>query len=58
MEGWDIALLVIAAYVAVVTLVRLMLARRKQMLDQPRQEVAKEKGRKDAGEKAPTDRAA
>jgi hypothetical protein len=59
MDGWNLALLVVAAYVAVVALVRLMLARRDQMLDQFRQEVAKEKGRRRReGEKPAQDRAA
>ncbi len=34
MDGWDIALLAVAGYVAVTTLVRLMLRRRDQMVEQ------------------------
>jgi len=32
MDGWDIALLVLAAYVAIVVLVRLMIRRRDQLV--------------------------
>lgn len=34
MDGWDIALLMLAAYVAVVALVRLMIRRRDQLIAQ------------------------
>jgi hypothetical protein len=37
MNGWDVALLVAAGYVAVTALVRLMLRRRNEMVDQFRQ---------------------
>ncbi len=47
MDGWDVALLVVAGYVAVVTLVRLMVRRRDQMLDEFRRDVAKEKARRE-----------
>lgn len=33
MDGWDIAIWSVAAYVAVLTLVRFMTARRKKVLD-------------------------
>ncbi len=39
MEGWDLALLVAAAYVAVTALVRLMLKRREQLVAQFRDEI-------------------
>ncbi len=48
MDGWDIALLVIAGYVAVVALIRLMTRRRDQMIDEFREEVEKEQNRKAA----------
>lgn len=40
MDGWDIALWSIAAYIAVVTLVRFMTARRSKVLDELRQRAA------------------
>lgn len=40
MDGWDIALLVIAAYVAVTVLVRLMIRRRDELMARLRQEMA------------------
>ena len=40
MDGWDIALWSVAAYVAVVTLVRFMSARRNKVLDELRQRAA------------------
>jgi hypothetical protein len=43
MDGWDIVLLVVAGYVAVSALVRLMLRRRNQMLDELRQQVGRER---------------
>ncbi len=51
MDGWDVALLVVAGYVALVTLVRLMIRRRNQMLDEFRRELKKEKRRKQAEER-------
>lgn len=48
MDGWDVALLVVAGYVATVALVRLMIRRRDQMLDQFRREVEKERKRREA----------
>jgi hypothetical protein len=38
MDGWDIALLAAAAYMAVTALVRLMLRRRDQMIEQLRKQ--------------------
>lgn len=40
MDGWDLALLVVAAYLAVMALVRLMLVRRQQLADKLRSEMA------------------
>lgn len=51
MDGWDVALLVVAGYVALVTLVRLMIRRRNQMLDELRRELRKGKRRKEAEER-------
>jgi hypothetical protein len=48
MDGWDVTLLVVAGYVAVTSLVRLMVRRRDQMLEELRGEVAREKNRKNA----------
>ncbi len=48
MHGWDVALLVAAGYVAATSLVRLMIRRRDQLLDEFRQEVAQEKKRMEA----------
>ncbi|MHC4178965.1 MAG: hypothetical protein ACYSWU_15740 [Planctomycetota bacterium] len=46
MDGWDVALLVVAGYVALVSLVRLMIGRRDQLLDEFRRELKKERQRK------------
>ena len=51
MDGWDLTLLVVAGYVAVVTLVRLMARRRDQMLDEFRRKLRKEKQRNEAEER-------
>ena len=40
MDGWDIALWSVAAYVGVVTLVRFMTVRRNKILDELRQRAA------------------
>ena len=48
MDGWDVALLVAAGYVAATVLVRLMTRRRDQLLDEFHREMAKRKRRKDA----------
>jgi hypothetical protein len=61
-DGWSLTLLVAGGYVAVVTLVRLMLRRRDQLTEQFRQEVGKEKARRAAAapppSKAPRSRSA
>ncbi len=46
MDAWNLAILAAAGYVAVTALVRLMLRRRNQMLEQFRREVEKEKRRR------------
>ncbi len=48
MDGWDVALLAAAIYMGVTALVRLMIRRRDQMVEQFRQEVDKEKSRRKA----------
>ena len=50
MDGWDVALLVVAGYVALVALVRLMLLRRDQAMVELRRKMRKEKQRKEAEE--------
>ena len=52
MDGWDVALLAMAGYVAVVTLVRLMIRRRDQLLDEFRRKVKQEKQRKELEERS------
>ena len=46
MDGWDVALLVAAGYVAVTTLVQLMIRRRDQAVGEFRKQLAKEKQRR------------
>ena len=48
MDAWNVAILLAAAYVAVITLARLMIRRRNQMMEQFRHEVEKEKRRREA----------
>jgi heme exporter protein D len=50
MDGWDLALLVMAGYVAVVALVRLMIRRRDQVLGEFRRKLRQERQRKQAEE--------
>ncbi|MFZ5829294.1 MAG: hypothetical protein ACOY3P_04365 [Planctomycetota bacterium] len=52
MDRWQIALFVIAGYVAVMAMVRLMLRRREQVLDDLQQQVEDEQARRLATEKA------
>jgi hypothetical protein len=59
MDGWSLALLVAGGYVAITALVRLMVRRRNQLMDQFREEVQREKGRRGAeGRRAKTSKAA
>jgi hypothetical protein len=46
LDNWDITLLFVACYVAVVALVRLMARHRDQMIGDMRNQIAKEKKRK------------
>ncbi len=46
MDSWDVTLLVVAGYLAIVTLVRLMARRRNQVLEEFRQKAEEEKKRK------------
>ncbi len=43
MDSWDVTLLVVAGYLAVVTLVRLMARRRNQVFEELRQKAEDEK---------------
>jgi len=45
MDGWDIALLAVAGYVAVASLVQLMLRRRRQIYEQYRRQAEAEADR-------------
>ena len=51
MDGWDIALLVVAGYAAATALVRLMIRRRDLMLGQFREQIEKERQRKEMEER-------
>jgi len=46
MDSWDVTLLVVAGYLAIVTLVRLMARRRNQVYAELRQKAEVEKKRK------------
>ena len=48
MDGWDVALLAAAAYVAVTALVRLMIRRRDKAVSEFRKQLAEEKQRREA----------
>jgi hypothetical protein len=43
MDGWDLLVALVAGYVAVVSLVRLMANRRNELLDKIRAEIAKQR---------------
>ena len=61
MDAWNLAILLVAAYVAVITLARLMIRRRNEMLEQFRHEVENEKRRRKAeppAQQPPRERAA
>ncbi len=51
MDGWDVALLVAAGYVAVSALVQLMIRRRDQAVGEFRAQLAKEQRRREAEQK-------
>lgn len=46
MDSWDVTLLVVAAYLAIVTLVRLMARYRNQVIEQFNQQAEQEKKHK------------
>jgi hypothetical protein len=46
MDNWDVTLLVVAGYLAVLALVRLMASKRNQMLDEMRRQIESEKKNK------------
>ena len=46
MDRWDVIIIVVAGYVAVMTLVRLMSSRHNQMLVQIREQLTKQLGKK------------
>jgi hypothetical protein len=48
MDSWCVALLVVAGYMAITSLVGLMIRRRDQMLERFRQEMERERRRKEA----------
>jgi hypothetical protein len=52
MDNWDVTLLVVMGYLAIVALVRLMARRRDQLLDEFRRQIGEEQKRKAAIEKA------
>ncbi len=52
MDSWSIALWVVAGYIAVVALLRLMAHKRNEVMAEFRAEVGKEKGRRKAAEAA------
>ena len=56
MDGWNLVLLAVAAYVAVVTLARMMIRRRDQLMARFRREVEREKGRRAASQVEPPSR--
>ena len=51
MDRWDVALLAVVGYVAVMALVRLMTKRRDQMIDELQEQVKDEQRHKKAEEK-------
>ncbi len=52
MDGWDLVILVAAAYLAVTALVRLMLRRRGQVIEDLQRQVREQQDRQSAGEEA------
>ena len=58
METWDIALLVVAGYVATFGLARLMTRRREQLLEQFRTQMEQERPARDSAEAEPPKRQA
>ncbi len=58
METWDIALMVVAGYVATFGLARLMTRRREQLLEQFRTQMEQQRPARDSEEAAPPKRQA
>ena len=59
MDTWDVTLLVVAGYLAVMSLVRLMARRRSQVYEELRQKAEKEKRQQaQSGAKGPRQRTA
>jgi type II secretory pathway pseudopilin PulG len=50
LDGWDMALLAVAAYIAVVSLVRLMRARRRAVVAELQREVLRQQAQAQAAE--------
>ena len=48
MDRWDILIIAAAGYVAIVTLVRLMAARRNQLVDQVRHQIEQQRAKQAA----------
>ena len=48
MNGWDMLLALVAGYVAVVSLVRLMAHRRNELVEKIRKEIDKQRARADS----------
>ena len=46
MDRWDLLIILVAAYVAVMTLVRLMAGRRNQLVDQVKGQLAEQRAKK------------
>lgn len=55
MDRWDILIIAGAGYVAVMTLVRLMVARRNRLVDHVRQQIEKQRGQQAAKKPADED---
>lgn len=56
MDRWDILIIVVAGYLAIMTLVRLMAARRDQLVQQVRQQIEQQRAQQKAAP-APQDEA-
>ncbi len=60
MDRWDVIIMLVAVYMAVMSLVRLMARRRNQVVDHVREKIAEHRGKGPAAKPAdePTDREA
>jgi len=58
MDSWDVTLLVVAGYLAIVTLVRLMARYRNQVIEQFSRQAEEEKKRKQAEDRLRSRRSA